>query len=222
MMHRLKNARARGFTLIEMMLAITILALVLVMIAGSVHAIAQSKLHAESRLYTAAEGRAILAQMSNELRGAVQTPVVPSYVVLLGHPHMSNGVAIDELTVSTLDPGHRRSITGFGSEDMVAYSCSSNSARPGWFIFRRSQSSALTGGAAGPSALSVVLADNLVELHIRYFNGVQWVESWNSRSLPRGEQLPFAASIDLKLADDNGNPMSFSTEVALPMAVSTW
>jgi prepilin-type N-terminal cleavage/methylation domain-containing protein len=223
MMRSLKNPCSRGFTLLEIMLAIAILALVLVMIAGSVNAIAHSKLQAESRLYTASEGRAILWQMSNELRGAVQTPLVLSNVLLLGRGQMHNGMAIDALTVSTLDPGHRRSIIGFGSEDIVSYTCSPNSAHPGWFVLTRSQSSGLMGGGgAGRSAPSVVLADSLVELHLRYFNGVQWVESWNSSAMPPNQQLPAAVAIELELVDNDGSTMNFSTQVTLPMAVSIW
>lgn len=222
MRRSLEKSRARGFTLLEMMLAIAILAVVLVMIAGAVHAIATSKLDAESRLYTVAEGRAILWEMSNELRGAVQTPLVLSDVLLLGSAQMHSGVPVDTLTVSTLDAGHRRSIIGFSSEDIVSYSCSPNAVHGGWFVLTRSQWSALLGGNVKQSAPPVVLASNLVELHLRYFNGVQWVESWNSNALPRNQQLPAAVEIELKLADSNGGAISFSTQVTLPMAVGVW
>jgi prepilin-type N-terminal cleavage/methylation domain-containing protein len=207
-----------GFTLLEMMLAIAILSIVLVMIAGSFRAVAHSKVHGENRLNTDREGRAILWQMSNEIKGAIQTPLVPSHVVLTGLGQMRAGIPVDSISISTLDAAHRRSIQGFGAEDIVSYEASPGAHR-GWFVLSRSQGSALGGGGAGQSA---VLADNVLALHIRYFNGQQWIESWDSASLPRGQQLPIAVAIDLALAAPGGRVMNYSTQVMVPMAVMQW
>jgi hypothetical protein len=67
-----------------------------------------------------------------------------------------------------------------------------------------------------------VLADNLISLHIRYFNGANWSESWNSQSLPPGQGLPQQVSIDLALAALNGPPLRLSTMIVLPMALPQW
>ncbi len=67
-----------GLTLIELMLSIGILAIVLVMIAGSFNAVIHSKAHGEARLDVDRQGRAILWELSNEIRGAVQTPLRPA------------------------------------------------------------------------------------------------------------------------------------------------
>ena len=68
------------------MLAIAILALILVMIAGSFNAVIHSKVQGEARLDVDRQGRAILWQLANELRGAAQTiaPNPPSDVLLIG------------------------------------------------------------------------------------------------------------------------------------------
>ena len=65
---------ARGFTLIEMMLAIGVLALILAMLASSFSAIAHSKVHAEGRLIVDREGRA--AALAND-QGAPQRGADP-------------------------------------------------------------------------------------------------------------------------------------------------
>ncbi|HYK66219.1 MAG TPA: prepilin-type N-terminal cleavage/methylation domain-containing protein, partial [Patescibacteria group bacterium] len=97
---------ARGFTLIEMMLAIGVLALILTMLASSFSTIAHSKVHAEGRLMVDREGRALLWQMSKELRDAVQTTPMASNVALLGGGHMGNaGAPLDTLTLSTFSAG---------------------------------------------------------------------------------------------------------------------
>ena len=117
-----RRGLSRGFTLIEIMLAVAILGVIMVMLASSFHAVAMGKTHAEGRLLSNRQARAILAQLTNELHGAVQTPLIASQVMLVGQGRTQNGAALDTLLVSTLDPGHRRSITSFGAEELISYS----------------------------------------------------------------------------------------------------
>jgi prepilin-type N-terminal cleavage/methylation domain-containing protein len=207
-----------AFTLIELMVAISVLAIVLVMIAGSFSAVAHSKTQGEDHLNIDREGRAILWQLSSELAGAIQTPLVPSHVMLLGQGQVRNHNPLDSITLSTIDAGHRRSITGYWAEDTVTYTPAQGGSRRGLATLSRSQSSSLGGGSSG----STVLADNVIALHIRYFDGNNWLESWDSSKLPIGGQLPIAVSIDLALASQTGRVMTFSTQVMVPMAVQVW
>ncbi|MGH7836470.1 MAG: PulJ/GspJ family protein, partial [Candidatus Binataceae bacterium] len=85
-----------GFTLIELMLALAILGLIMVMLAGSFHAVATGKLQGENRLATAQQGRSVLWEMSNEIRGAVQTQnVTASNVSMIGEGRMQNNSPLD-------------------------------------------------------------------------------------------------------------------------------
>jgi prepilin-type N-terminal cleavage/methylation domain-containing protein len=211
-----------GFTLIEVMIALSILAVVLVMLAGSFHAVATGKVQGENRLVGDQQSRTLLMGMSNEIRGAVQTPNTASQVMVLGTGRMVGRLPLDSISISTLDPGHRRSLEGFGAEDTVAYATTPNPAHRGWYILTRTQaSSLLTSGASGQDA-TVALADNLVGLHFRYFDGTAWSESWNWQSLPPGSQLPQAIAIDLMLAAPNGAQLKLSTMVTVPMAFAQW
>jgi type II secretory pathway pseudopilin PulG len=212
-----------AFTLIEVMLAIFILGLVLVMLAESFHAVSSSKTHGENRIAIDQAGRSILAQMSNELRGAVQTPFIASRVVLVGNARKEGGVPMDTFTVSTLDPGHRRSLEGFGPEDTVAYVTAANPDHRGWFLLKRVQySSLLSNPPRFENSSPTVLVNNLVSLHIRYFNGDQWSESWDSTSLAPGRSLPVEIAIDLKVGSPSGAALALSTAVSPPMAFQEW
>ncbi|MGB8411213.1 MAG: type II secretion system protein GspJ [Candidatus Binatus sp.] len=210
----------RGFTLIEMMLAIGVLALILAMLASSFHTIAQSKVHAEGRLMVDREGRALLWQLSKELSNAVQTPYAPSHVALLGNGHMGNGLPIDTITMSTFSAGHRRALIGMTPENIVTYSLTPNAAQQGWYLLQRSQQSGLLTSAA--AAQSMVLADNVLSLHIRYFDGQNWGESWDSSSMVQGSQLPIAVAIQIQMAAPGGRVMDFATQVTVPMAFTQW
>jgi prepilin-type N-terminal cleavage/methylation domain-containing protein len=180
----------RGFTLLELMLAVAILGLIVVMLAESFHAVAMSKLHAEGRLYSERSGRAILWQISNEIRGAVQTPLAPSRVLVLGAARYQGGSPVNTLTVSTLDPGHRRSLDGYGAEEIVAYTAAPNPNHRGWFLLERSQYSGLGSGA---SQAPIIVADNMLSLKLRYFDGEQWGQVWNSENMSPGRQVPVAS-----------------------------
>ncbi len=210
----------RGFTLIEMMLAIGVLALILAMLASSFSTIAHSKVHAEGRLMVDREGRALLWQLSKELTNAVQTPYALSNVALFGNGHMGNGAAIDSITMSTFSAGHRRALTGMTPENIVTYSLTPNRDQPGCYLLQRSQQSGLLTATA--ALQSMVLAENVLSLHIRYFDGQRWGESWDSSSLPRGQQLPVAVAIQIEMAAPNGRVMDFATQVLVPMGIAQW
>jgi len=218
------QTRARaGFTMLELLLALGILAVILTMLAGSFNAVVHSKVHGEARLDVDREGRAILWELANEIRGAVQTPNPASNVLLIGSGQMRDGAPVDAITVSTLAGGHRRAIVGLDAEQLVSYAVTANPQVRGWFILTRSQRSALLVTNASFPTAPIELADNLVSLHIKYFNGATWLESWDSTALPpSGGQLPMAVTIDLVLGAGRGRVMNFSTEVALPMSVQIW
>lgn len=216
------SSRTPGFTLLELMIAISILSLVLVMIAGSFNAVIHSKFHGEEHLYVDREGRGIVREISDELRGAIQIPIAASHVALIGTAQMRDRIPIDGIAVATLSGGHRRAITGFGTEELVAYSVTPNRRHRQWFVLTRTEMSGLLTGYASATSPPIILADNLVMLHIRYFDGDSWVESWDSSAMPANHQLPIAASIDLALGTDSGRVINFSTQLVLPMAVPVW
>ncbi|MBF6567332.1 MAG: prepilin-type N-terminal cleavage/methylation domain-containing protein [Candidatus Binataceae bacterium] len=220
-MTRRRNIRfSRGFTLIELMLAIMILGLVLAMLASSFNVVAHGKVQAENRLDMDHEGRSILWMIGNEITGAVQTPIVASRVLLIGQGHMSNGKPLDSLTISTLDLSHSPSLDGFGAERLVSYSTVINPQNRQFSMLMRGEQSALL--TALTTGNPIPIAGNLISLHFRYFDGANWQESWDSSSLPPGRQLPGAVSIDLTIADDQGRQLGFSTQVTLPMAYLQW
>jgi prepilin-type N-terminal cleavage/methylation domain-containing protein len=225
MMRRLepRGASAPGFTLIELMLAVGVLAMILAMLAGSFGAVARSKSNAEGRMYASWEGRAVVSRLGGELRGAVQTAPVESRVMLVGSGRMERGLPLDNISISTLTPGRRRSVESLGAEQLVTYTTTENPKRRGWFLLVRSQMSGLASATGGIGAAeSTVIADNVISLHLRYFDGQVWHESWNSDQAAAGDQLPRAVSIDLKMGASGGRVLDFSTAVSLPMSTEDW
>ena len=202
------------------MLAIGILSLILAMLATSFSAVAHSKVHAEGRLMVDREGRALLWQMSDEVRNAVQTSYARSNVALFGNGHMGGGVPIDTITLSTFrrrpSPRHHR----HDARDDSHLQFGGNPQVPGWYMLQRSQQSGLLTTTVAQQ--STLLADDVLSLHIRYYDGQKWGESWDSSSLPMGRQLPVAVAIQIQMAAPGGRVMDFASQVIVSMAIQQW
>jgi prepilin-type N-terminal cleavage/methylation domain-containing protein len=212
-----RRAWQAGFTLMELMLSLALLALIMIILYGSFHAVAVSKLHAEVRVESDQQARTLMWLMSRELRGAVFTPLIPSHVLLVGQASRQGGMPMDSITFATLDPSHRRALDGYSAEEDVTYSAVPNPNHRGWFMWTRSQRSGLIQTANPPIQPPTVLATNVLSVHFRYFNGFQWLEVWDSTSSPAGQALPQAISIELQMASGR-QPVYLSTMISLPMA----
>ena len=105
-------------------------------------------------------------------------------------------------------------------ETIVTYNLVPNPQQQGWYMLERSQQSGLLTTTVAPQ--TTMLADNVLSLHIRYFDGQKWGESWDSSSLPQGRQLPVAVAIQIQMAAPGGRVMDFATQVTVPMAIQQW
>ncbi len=208
-----------GFTLLELMLALALMALIMAMLFAACFAVVHGKSQGEEVMERDQEGRAVLYQLARELKGAVQTPIFPSVVFFVGEAHSSQGHATDSIAFSTLTPTHRFSLIGMGAEEIVAYSLKPDPDNPDEFLLVRTQRSALLpADITSRGKLSFVLARHISSLHLRYYDGVRWNESWNSRQMPPFRALPQAVSVELAVASANAKPRFYSTVVTLPMA----
>ena len=127
---------------------------------------------------------------------------------------------IDTITLSTFSGGHRRAITGMTPETIVTYNLVANPQVPGWYMLQRSQQSGLLTTTVAQQ--STLLADNVLSMHIRYYDGQKWGESWDSSSLPMGRQLPVAVAFQIQMAAPGGRVMDFASQVIVPMAIQQW
>ena len=115
---RLPSGLLSRLHLIEITQALLILAVALVMLSGSFHTVAASKSQGENRLAMDQAGR----HAHPDQRRAARSSADPAYT----EPHIAhrqcsdeNALPMDTFIVSTLDPGHRRSLEGFGPKDTV-------------------------------------------------------------------------------------------------------
>ncbi len=214
---------ARGMTMIEVMVAIAILAMVGVLIHGVIDSLSKGKRGEELRTERAHEGREAIERIGRDLAAAYISLHVPSVQALM--------------TEKTAFIG--RSSVPFSRVDFAAFahlrtdrdSHESDQAEVGYFVVpdpevadkmdlvRREQSppdlDPLKGGTVN------VVAENVDHFELRYLDPQtgQWVETWDSMQVTgQPNRLPLEVKITLVLNGVGaGPPYAYTTKVFLPI-----
>lgn len=234
----------RGFTLLEVLLATTILGIVLLTVYGTVARTIEASNRAGTRADINASGRTTVLKIADEIEGALP----PSAGVDIGFiGKQGDGTsptdAVQFTTVIRRLAGVRQLA---GGRAIVAYSLDPMEDTPGLYALRRHEELLSLGAppaqddellpptdspqAAGdeeleqlPAISAVHLIDRVAGLRLRYYDprSLDWNETWDTtKTDTRGEVagLPAAVWITLFLADEAGAVHDFSTTVDLPLA----
>lgn len=222
MRSRDKNPPAAGFTLIEILVAVTILTMIFSIVFGTFFYTINN---AEER-----EEQAALYHRANFILNGISQNVSSAYVpfagdsrsyieeegedrdpIFFGRDDYINDSDADSLSLFTANPRFGSDSTP-GNVSHVNYQVSENFELEEW---RRDEHNPLT---LGFSANSLLLLDpektqwtlNIRSLNIEYFDGVGWLQEW---SYEGQGVLPRAMRVSLGLADSTGAPHIFSTVV---------
>lgn len=210
-------------TMIEVIVAIGILAMVAVLIHGVIDSLSRGKKGEGMRAERVHEGREALQRIVRDLSAAylsMHVPAVPALVTGKTAFVGRNSTQFDRLDFTAF--AHRRT-------DRDAHE--SDQAEVGYFVVvdpevpdkmdlvRREQSpidiDPLKGGIVD------VVAEDVTEFDIRYLDPLtgQWTESWDSVQVTgQPNRLPLAARIRLVLKGvGSGAPYAYTTKVFLPI-----
>ncbi len=198
------RSKNKGFTLLEMLLAIALSALLLVTVYSAYFSIARSiyaTLETQELLET---GRILLEMLKRDIRGISGTrfPLVSTVEEI-------NGKSVTNIVFVTSTPGSTNAFTW----SKVGYTLTQD--RQGQWIFVKK-------AAKNPN-------DNLDEIgtvfevsrlvnsfRLTFFDGTQWVDQWDSRSTGK---LPKQVRISVELSDEKKNVQTFTAEEGIPSAV---
>ncbi|MBW2057673.1 MAG: prepilin-type N-terminal cleavage/methylation domain-containing protein [Deltaproteobacteria bacterium] len=202
-----------GFTLVEMVVAMVILAVLLVTAYG-VFSSSYSALHrvnpARDIYHTA---RVVLDRMTEEIQSAYYGTGL-GYTGLVGKDYEEDGAPMDSLTFSTMaNFDWIKGVEGVRESDFlkISYRLVKGEEEEGKVLIRRQDPAfgpleddpeEFGSGARG----TFHLADGVWGMDLRYFDGKDWVEEWNSTE---EERLPRAVEIRLILETDDGTPHPF-------------
>jgi general secretion pathway protein J len=210
-------------TMIEVVVAISILAMVAVMIHGVVDSLSRGKKGEGLRAERAHQGRETLQRIARELSSAYLSMHVPSNQALI-----TGKTAFVGRSSSQFD---RVDFTAFAHRRTDRDSHESDQAEVGYFalqdpnvegkmdLVRREQTpidlEPIKGG------MVEVIAEDIEEFDVRYLDpttGV-WNETWDSTQVTgQPNRLPLAVSVRLVLKGvGDGPPYAYTTKVFLPI-----
>jgi general secretion pathway protein J len=213
----------RGMTMIELMVAIAILAMVAVLIHGVIDSLSRGRRGEALRTDRAHQGREAMQRIVRDLSGAYLSMHVPSVPALVTQRTAFVG--------KSSNPYDRIDFTAFAHLRTERNSHESDQAEVGYFVVkdpevadkmdlvRREQTpidyDPLKGGVVN------VVAEDVEKFDVRFLDPMtsQWVETWDTMQVTgQPNRLPLEVEITLVLKGVGGGaPYAYTTKVFLPI-----
>lgn len=212
-----------GFTLVELMLAVLLLALMMTVAYGVLVSTVQGQERIEEILASSEIGPAILAQICEDLEGAILPPKegekeIEGFLALSRSAPAGERDRIDFVT-SRLAYGSRREDEepAFHSVNEVGYQLRDHPSESGVAVLYRREdyfvdAEPLRGGRL------IELYDRVTHFDLQFWNGERWQAEWSA--VKEKGKLPKAVKVELRvrLRDREGRDQdrAFVTIVTLP------
>ena len=218
--------RARGFTLLEVMVAVGIVAMLGVLIYGAFSGMSRSSSNIKHISDRYQQGRSALDRMTRELSSA--------FISLHGidNANMNPGVTVRKTAFIGKDraAGDRIDFTSFANQPLrrdaresdqaeISYFLVDNPDHQGVDLVRRIDKYIDDDPTRG--GVVQVLAENVTRFDVTYLDPLtnEWVDNWDSTQ-PAAQlgRLPAQVWVVLEMADGpGGNPVKFQTKLPIPM-----
>ncbi|MFH1741364.1 MAG: prepilin-type N-terminal cleavage/methylation domain-containing protein [bacterium] len=189
-----REERNSGFTLVELLLAATLGAMVITAAFTSISVVLKGYRQYKDRLDTYEPARTALARMSQELTAAFLSPHT-GRTRFVGIQQEIDGIPMDQLTFVAVinDPQY----AGEGESDLseVQYYIDVDNETPERWLQVRYDPTPDDDPFSGGS--SHLLGPHVVAMSLLYFDGEYWLGEWDSK-----EELPMAINITLGVLED--------------------
>jgi type II secretion system protein J len=219
---------AEGFTLLEVLIAISIMATILVILFGTYSAAVDRAARSRELSQIFHEARVLLQLMANDLRSSYVKESVEQAqqafqqvkarpTTFLGEDHTEADKPADKLAFSTILPTQRPDVP---DSEMchVTYSLEAVNDAPQSRTLLRRVNCSLDPAATDQDHL-FLLTDLAHGLDFKYYDeqGTEYLD-WNSRESRGGKRLPVRVKITLLLADQHGQLRPFEMFTDLVMS----
>ncbi len=221
--HPLHKGRARGMTLLEILVSIAILAMISLLIYGAFDSMSRGKKGEDQRSERARQGRDAVQRMTRDISSAFLSM------------HNPQNIALSTRTTAFIGyngaPFDRLDFAAFAHKRVEKEAKESDQCEVGFFVVRdpdvqekmdlvrREQLPMDTDPKRG--GVVNVLAEDVELFDVRYLDPLtgQWKESWDStQALGEANRLPLEVKITLTLKNvPLGTPSTFTTKFILPM-----
>ena len=214
-----QRAGAAGFTLIEVMLAMAILAFITSIMWGSFSQTATNKREleaAQERVHTA---RVALMRMAREIEMAYTATETSPNAYTRTFMTSSSQASVDELSFSTF--AHQRLRGGLAESDtsVVTYYAERDPDDPKITNLMRRETRRLQGeDAKSLAAESYVLCPDIARVQFAFYDykKKEWEKEWSTRTVG-AEYLPSHVRITLTVVDERGKDVTYSTDARIRM-----
>lgn len=208
-----------GFTLLEIIVAITITVTILAIVYGSYSASLKSMENIRTRIDVYGTARPVLEQMTRDISCAYFN-AEDERTAFVG-----TAESLDFITLA-----HRRSSRDERSSDLseVGFFISEETDAP---LLMRRESTYLDEEPLSGGDVSVI-ADNITSIAFQYYGEEGWTDSWDAVGEEEAEEegagtvagdeeeiphMPRAVSITVSIADQDGETWIFSTDTTIPL-----
>lgn len=201
-----RRVRAAGFTLLELLLAVAISAITAGVLYAGLAITFNARDAVTREMNRAGAARSTLEVVRADLAGAARPTGILAGPLIGESANDAHGRATDELSFFTnnrlmpAEPmmGELQAVR-FGLVDPPATNDAPRAARPRWLV-REVRTNLLA--PTEPTPTTQVLARRVWSLEMRYHDGTDWQETWNSTT--RGDALPVAVELTLRLMPEEG------------------
>jgi general secretion pathway protein J len=213
--------RGAGFTLLEMMLAITIMGFMTALLWGSFSRTAQIKKRTEAAQDRVHAARVALMRISREIEMAYMSfsfnqALQERRTMFIGAPHAD----FDELRFSWFGHQRLRADSAEGDTAVVMYYAEPDPVdRRAINLIRRETRRIEQKDPKTIPGESYILCPGVTRLKFQYydFRNKQWKEEWNTMGADGLPYLPSHVRITLGLLDERGQEMTFSSAARIQM-----
>lgn len=205
----------RGFTLIELILAMLILALIGTQLAGSVQATFRTQRTVAQVTSLQEAGTSILNKIRQDLAQTFHVQTSKPLTNFRGEDDLTH----DRILFTALAHFPSQNNARESDQTEITYETESNSKDPNLYLLRRRETPFLSE-TEGEGGEFITIADNVLEFNLEYSDGTKFRPDWDIRSPEQLNKLPKMVRISLRLRDEQKREQFFKSVVSIPMSES--
>jgi len=209
-----RNSDTKGFTLLEILIAIAILAVIATMVYASFDASIKviDRVDSDADIYR--QARLILTRLSEDLSMAYKSKGnVQPEATFVGQDGAVNGRAQDTLRFTSLS--HLRYLPDEPASDfnLIEYSLEADPEGKKWALLRKEEANLYSLSVTG--AGQHVMGEGIHSFNLRYFDGKTWLDRWDTTNQ---KGVPWVVEIEIQFQEPGGGQRSFKSWVELALA----
>lgn len=210
----MRSPSQHGLTLMELMIALTIVAVIVVFTFATISGTTDVAAEASARAELSQMGRNAIERMRKEIAQAFLSKYQTEYFVT--HFKATDRDPMDELYfVAT---AHEKRYADTKDSDYAEYGYWSEPDKHGGnYRSLMHREARIVDDDPERGGVVHAMAHNVRELNLRWFDEKkqEWVEEWDSESADNKNVLPHAVEIRLVLEDDEGREAAFVTRTLI-------